>query len=201
MKQTIKRLLKHVVLWIDDAILRHFIKWLYPQYKRPRYGYMLNIHILLRYAIAQKIFRINGSVPWPVYFTSKVSAWKNIKKGIICDPGDSMGVYINASGGLRLGNNVEIAPNVTITTTNHHPLDQRRTASKKGITIGNNVWIGANCSILAGVTIGNNVVIGAGVVVQTNIPDNIIVKRNGSEIIQIEKIGNYQWNILEEELN
>jgi maltose O-acetyltransferase len=34
------------------------------------------------------------------------------------------------------------------------------------------VWIGANVTILPGVTIGNNVVIGAGAVVTKDIPDN-----------------------------
>lgn len=201
MKNKIKQIIKKIILSIDDKILRYLVKWLYPQYKRPRYGYMLNIQVLLRYAIAQKIFRINGSVPWPVHFTSRVSGWKNIEKGICCDPGDSIGVYINASGGLKLGNNVEIGPNVTITTTNHHPLDQRKTATKKGIKIGDNVWIGANSSILAGVTIGNNVVIGAGCVIREDIPDNSIVKTDGRILIREEKRGEYKWNVLEEELN
>jgi len=69
-----------LILYIDDRVVRHIVKWLYPQYHRPRYGYMLNISVLLRYAIVQKIFRINGNVPWPVDFRSKVTGWRNIKK-------------------------------------------------------------------------------------------------------------------------
>lgn len=41
------------------------------------------------------------------------------------------------------------------------------------ITIGDNVWIGGNCTVLPGVTIGNNVVIGAGSVITKDIPDNV----------------------------
>ena len=40
------------------------------------------------------------------------------------------------------------------------------------IRIGNDVWVGANVTILPGVTIGDNVVIGAGAVVTKDIPDN-----------------------------
>ena len=34
------------------------------------------------------------------------------------------------------------------------------------------MWIGGNVTILPGITIGNNVVIGAGAVVTKDIPDN-----------------------------
>ncbi|WP_053984554.1 DapH/DapD/GlmU-related protein [Niameybacter massiliensis] len=44
----------------------------------------------------------------------------------------------------------------------------------KPITVGNNVWIGAGATILAGVTIGDNSVIGAGSIVSKSIPSNVI---------------------------
>ena len=43
---------------------------------------------------------------------------------------------------------------------------------KKKITIGNNVWIGANCIILKGVTIGDNVVIAAGSIIKNDVPSS-----------------------------
>lgn len=42
-------------------------------------------------------------------------------------------------------------------------------------TIGHNVELHANCSVIGGITIGNNVVIGAGTVVTKNVPDDTIV--------------------------
>ena len=42
------------------------------------------------------------------------------------------------------------------------------------VTIGDNVWIGANVVVLPGVTIGENSVIGAGSVVTKDIPANVI---------------------------
>ena len=44
----------------------------------------------------------------------------------------------------------------------------------KPVKIGNNVWIGANCTVLAGVEIGDNSVIGAGSVVTKSIPKNVV---------------------------
>lgn len=42
---------------------------------------------------------------------------------------------------------------------------------KEKISIGENVWIGANCVILKGVKIGHNAVVAAGSVVTKDVPD------------------------------
>jgi galactoside O-acetyltransferase len=82
---------------------------------------------------------------------------------------------------IYIGNNVMIAPNVTISPTGHpvHP-DLRRggTQFSVPVRIGDDVWIGANVAILPGVTIGNNSVIGAGSVVTRDIPENVVAVGN-----------------------
>lgn len=50
-------------------------------------------------------------------------------------------------------------------------------------TAGNNVYFGPGCCVLGGITLGNNVVIGANAVVTKDIPDNAIVVGNPSRII------------------
>lgn len=45
----------------------------------------------------------------------------------------------------------------------------------RDVYIGDNVFIGANCTILPGTHIGNNCIIGAGTVCAGNIPDNSVV--------------------------
>ena len=78
---------------------------------------------------------------------------------------------------VEIGDNVFIAPNCCISTAGH-PVDYK--TRNQGleyalpITIGDNVWIGANVSILPGVTIGSNVVIGAGSVVNKDISSNTV---------------------------
>lgn len=78
---------------------------------------------------------------------------------------------------VHIGNYCMIGPNVLISTVGH-PLSPKmrraKMAQAKPISIGNDVWIGGNCTILPGVTIGNNVIIAAGAVVAKDIPDNCI---------------------------
>lgn len=82
---------------------------------------------------------------------------------------------------VRIGDNVFIAPNVSIYTA-EHPIDSelRNTQLECGrpVTIGSNVWIGGNTVINPGVRIGANVVIGSGSVVTKDIPDNCIAVGN-----------------------
>ena len=90
-------------------------------------------------------------------------------------------------GRVRIGENAQIAPNVSIYTAGHpvHP-DSRNSGYEYGIgiTIGDNVWIGGNACIMPGVTIGNNVVIGGGSVVTRDIPDNVIAAGNPCRVIR-----------------
>ncbi|MCP4354243.1 MAG: sugar O-acetyltransferase [Proteobacteria bacterium] len=92
---------------------------------------------------------------------------------------------------VKIGNNVIVGPYVGLYTA-EHPLDCAKRKggwqSAKPITIGNNVWIGANVTILGGVTIGENAVIGAGSVVTKSIPDNHLAYGNPCKIIRELKI-------------
>ena len=69
-----------------------------------------------------------------------------------------------------------------------HPLSPKgrrvKMANSKPITIGNDVWIGGNCTILPGVTIGNNVIIAAGAVVTKDIPDNCVAAGVPAKVIK-----------------
>ncbi len=196
-----KQIIKKFILIFDDSICRIIVKWFYPQYKRQRKGYMYNFQIIQKYFFMQKIIGFNRGVPWPVDFRSKILGYEYIKKGIMCDPGDNIGIYINAYGGLILGDNVNIGQNTVITTTNHDIYDHRKVSDKKmGVIIGNNVWIGANCSIVAGVKIGNNVTIGAGCTIRKNIPSNTIVIHKDHQLKLIKK-RKYIWDYKKEVLN
>ena len=195
-----KKLLKSILLLFDDSIFRYLVKFLYPKYQRPRKGYQYNFQILKRYFFFQKILRINGNVPWPVDFRSEVHGVEFIEKGICCDPGDNLGISIFAEGGLKLGNNVNIGQNTCINTTNHYKYDHRKMSYTKGVEIGDNVWIGSNCSIVAGTKIGNNVTIGAGCVIKGEIPDNCTVVQSSSQLEIIPKTKPYEWDCTKEDL-
>ena len=52
------------------------------------------------------------------------------------------------------------------------------------ITIGDDVWIGANATICGGVKIGSGTVIGAGSVVTRNIPEGVIAVGNPCRVLR-----------------
>ena len=78
---------------------------------------------------------------------------------------------------VTFGDGVFIAPNCCFTTAEHAiDPDQRRAGMEvaKPISVGNNVWVGAVTTVLAGAAIGDNSVIGAGSVVNRSIPANVV---------------------------
>ncbi|OBU19214.1 sugar O-acetyltransferase [Photobacterium aquimaris] len=100
---------------------------------------------------------------------------------------------------IYIGNNVMIGPNVTIATAGH-PIEpilrEQITQFNIPVTIGDNVWIGAQCVILPGVSIGKNSVIGAGSIVTKDIPTNVVAMGNpcrvSREINEHDKIYYYK---------
>ena len=113
-------------------------------------------------------------------------------KGI--EIGDNSGVGLNCrlAGPLSIGNDVMMAPNVTIVTQNHETSDlskpmRLQTAPKKKVTVGNDVWIGTNVVIMPGITVGNGVIIGAGAVVTKDVPDFAVVGGIPAKIIKYRK--------------
>lgn len=87
---------------------------------------------------------------------------------------------------ITIGKNALIGPNVHIYTASHpikaqerivHHATRGKTSYRtksQPVQIGDNVWIGGNCTLLPGVEIGNNVTLGAGSVVTCSIPDNVV---------------------------
>lgn len=62
--------------------------------------------------------------------------------------------------------------------------EDRQTTYPAPITLGKNVWVGSNSTILQGVTIGDNAVIAAGAVVTKDVPENTIVGGVPARIIR-----------------
>lgn len=86
--------------------------------------------------------------------------------------------YVNvAKGNVSIGDDVSIGPSTKIIVYSNHFESGKKNSElriTKDIVIGNNVFIGTNCSILPGTTIGDNVVIGAGSVVKGDFPANAV---------------------------
>lgn len=96
------------------------------------------------------------------------------------------GCHFQDQGGIVIGDGVLIGHNVVLATINHdlNPENNRKNHYAP-ITIGNNVWIGANVTVLPGVTIGDWAVIGAGAVVTKNVPPMAIVAGIPAKVIKM----------------
>ncbi len=85
----------------------------------------------------------------------------------------------NSTGRITFGEKCLLAPHVTITASNYGTepgrfiMDQPKI--EEDITIGRDVWLGANTVVLAGVTIGDGAIIAAGAVVTRDVPAGAIV--------------------------
>ncbi len=103
-------------------------------------------------------------------------------EGIVAGPNCWFGIHSTVSsgqGGIFMGENVLIGPGAILVTGNHEYRAGGQLVDKryfgKPITIGNNVWIGANATILGGVTIGDHAVIAAGAVVIKDVGQGKVV--------------------------
>ncbi|GAB4338036.1 MAG: hypothetical protein Kow0089_09690 [Desulfobulbaceae bacterium] len=84
------------------------------------------------------------------------------------------GAILYGNGGLRIGNDVMIAGQSFIVASHHIFSDSQKPMntqgfSAAGISIKDNVWIGAGAKILDGVTIGEGAIIGANAVVNRDV--------------------------------
>lgn len=88
---------------------------------------------------------------------------------------------------VKIGDDCFIGPNVSIYTACHNTNPVERNSRREWaepVTIGNNVWIGGDVTILPGVTIGDNVTIGAGSVVSRDVPSNVVAAGNPCRVLK-----------------
>lgn len=123
------------------------------------------------------IYKFRGEVTTEDLIARGLKVGKNFKRlnNVIID--DSHAWLIS------IGDDVTLAPRVHILA---HDASTKAALGKTRIglvNIGNNVFIGANSTILPGVTIGDNVVIGAGSIVSKNIPSNSLALGNPVKVV------------------
>lgn len=160
------------------SFLFFWLNWFYPAAKK------VNPVYKLYHFFGQKILRKNGRVPWPVHSCSLVLHHKKITVKDDSCPGLNLGCYIQGKGGINIGSNLRMGPNVGLISANHSLEDYEEWIDVGPITIGDNVWLGMNTVVMPGVSIGNNVVIGAGSVVTSDIPDNSIAFGSPCKVVQ-----------------
>lgn len=129
-------------------------------------------------SLIQKIlYRIRGEFTTKELTSMGMKVGENFNRlhGVILDPGHCWLIEI--------GDNVTMAPRVHI-LCHDASTKQFLNYTKIGrVTIGSNVFIGAESVVLPGVTIGNNVVIGANSTVTHDIPSNSVAVGSPARVI------------------
>ncbi len=110
--------------------------------------------------------------------------------------GENVGIAANAfiamRGKVEIGDNTIFGPNVSIHAENHNFNDletpiRLQGATRKGVKIGKDCWIGSKAVILDGVNIGDHVIVAAGAVVNKDVPDYAIVGGVPAKVLKMRK--------------
>ena len=127
--------------------------------------------------------------------------------------------YLDDGNDVLIGSFCSFADNITIFLGGNHRTDWVTTypfghihqdkfphhgeghpATKGGVVIGNDVWVGSGATIMSGVTIGDGAVIGANSMVVKDVPPYAIVGGNPAKVLkyrftedQIERLLQSPW--------
>jgi maltose O-acetyltransferase len=99
----------------------------------------------------------------------------------------NFGVVLLDVATIRIGDDVQVGPNVQFLTPTHPVETEARRAKReaaKPISVADNVWLGGGVIVCPGVSIGENTVVGAGAVVVRDLPANVIAVGNPAQVIR-----------------
>ncbi len=127
--------------------------------------------------VKELVYRIRGEYTTEKLINMGMKVGKHFKRlnGVILDPSHCWLIEI--------GENVTLAPRVHILCHDASTKNFLGYTKIGRVTIGNNVFVGAETVIMPGVNIGNNVIIGSNSTVTHDIPDDVVVAGSPTRII------------------
>jgi acetyltransferase-like isoleucine patch superfamily enzyme len=97
-------------------------------------------------------------------------------------------LLLHEAGRIALGEFCLFGSDVDVTISDMHSIVDAATGKRLNpagdVKLGNRVWVGQRSTILKGVTIGNDVIIGAGAVVTRDVPANCIAAGNPARVVR-----------------
>lgn len=184
----------------SNESLKNLVHWsiLIPKQTRPRLWIKLFInpfyHKKGKGAIVRPRTRMDV-VPWNKFELGEdstiedFSAINNGVGAVIIGNRTKIGLSNTVIGPVRIGNDIRLAQNITLSGLNHNYEDVSLPIHVQGVStspiiIEDGTWIGANVVVLAGVTIGKNCVIAAGSIVTKNIPSYSVAVGNPARVLK-----------------
>lgn len=118
-----------------------------------------------------------------------VAAWVVLEGEIDAGSHCSFNAHAVVRGRVRLGNFVRIASHACLIGFEHVADDVEKPIftqgiTRRGIEVGDDVWIGAGAKIVDGVRIGAHAIVGAGAVVTRDVPDYAVVVGNPARVLR-----------------
>ena len=170
----LKRWLDLIIMNQRDARPRWYIRMLAPLYQKRGRGSKIYGSVRMDTPPYRRFTIGRDSV------IESFSCINNAVGDVVIGDKTRIGLHCTIIGPVTISNNVNLAQGIVVTALNHNFTDCTKRIDEQGIstkevTIGNDVWIGANATILPGVTIGQHCVVAAGSVVTKDVPDYTVV--------------------------
>jgi acetyltransferase-like isoleucine patch superfamily enzyme len=183
----------------DNPRLKRLVDWLImnPVQTRPRWYVRMLAPLYQHRGKHSKIHR-SVRMDTPPYrrfslgdysVVESYSCINNAVGDVIIGDHTRVGLHNTVIGPVTIGNHVNLAQGITVTALNHNFTEKGMRIDEQGVsttpvTIGDDIWIGANAVILPGVTIGNHSVVAAGAVVTKDVPPHTLVAGVPAKIIK-----------------
>ena len=170
----LKRLADRLIMNQRDARPRWYVRLLAPLYQHRGRGSKIYCSVRMDTPPYRRFSLGRHSV------VESFSCINNAVGDVVIGDFTRIGLHNTIIGPVTIGSHVNLAQGITVTALNHNFSNPQQRIDEQGVstqpvTIGDDVWIGANAVILPGVNIGNHCVVAAGAVVTKDVPDNTLV--------------------------
>lgn len=127
--------------------------------------------------------------------TASIEPGVKLSRHLVVENGAGIGTGTLFTGAapITLGRRLKMGPRCMFITNDHPIPPDRKTFSQlsgtnRPIVVGDDVFMGAGCIVLAGVNIGNGAAVGAGSVVSRDVPPGAVVVGAPAKVVRKRQV-------------